>query len=214
MPKNAGKAAKARKSSHKKSRVAKAVREAVIESKESSKKTKKLPRRVSSANDEDKENDEVFERAPADFNEEIEWDIEGFGGIYLVWGKRRQRDPDGSIKTKFYLKHDEEHRIWVKWTVAFDDGIRWSAEKQSFLVGVSQDTIKDIIRKKQVWPLPVRGEQGWKERKEICQKLKITEWKPTAKEEKGNWQLLNPELPVTQSEIEETDDETDEDDST
>ncbi len=76
MPKNAGKAAKARKSSHKKSRVAKAVREAVIESKESSKKTKKLPRRVSSVNDENKENDEVFERAPADFNEETEWDIE------------------------------------------------------------------------------------------------------------------------------------------
>ncbi len=123
---------------------------------------------------------------------------------------------------------DEEHRIWVKWTVAFADGIRWSAEKQStsisklhfkldvlgFLVGVSKDSIADILRKKQCWPLPVRGEPGWKERKEICQKLKITEWKPTAKDEKGNWQLLNPELPVTQSEIEETDDETDEEDST
>ena len=27
-------------------------------------------------NDEDKENDEVFERAPADFDEELEWEIE------------------------------------------------------------------------------------------------------------------------------------------
>ena len=70
MPKNAGKASKARKSSHKKNRLAKAVREAVIEPKESSK------RRNSSVDDEDKENDEVFERAPADFDTEIEWELE------------------------------------------------------------------------------------------------------------------------------------------
>ena len=47
MPKNAGKAAKARKSTHKKNRVAKAVRWA-----------------------------EPIERAPADFDEELEWEIE------------------------------------------------------------------------------------------------------------------------------------------
>jgi hypothetical protein len=70
MPKNAGKASKARKSSHKKNRLAKAVREAVIEPKESSK------RRNSSVDDEDKENDEVFERAPADFDDQLTWDIE------------------------------------------------------------------------------------------------------------------------------------------
>ena len=76
MPKNAGKPSKARKSSHKRNRVAKAVREAVIEPKESSKNTKKALRRNSSVEDEDKENDEVFERAPADFDEELEWEIE------------------------------------------------------------------------------------------------------------------------------------------
>jgi hypothetical protein len=43
----------------------------------------------------------------------------------------------------------------------------------------------------------------------------MSEWKPKARKEQGNWQLLNPELPITQSEIEETDDETtDEEDST
>jgi hypothetical protein len=76
MPKNAGKAAKARKSSHKRNRVAKAVREAVIEPKESSKNTRKSLRRNSSVKEEDKENAEVIERAPADFDEELEWEIE------------------------------------------------------------------------------------------------------------------------------------------
>ena len=48
------------------------------------------------------------------------------------------------MKAQYYLKpgknhtktepkiffQDEEHRIWVKWTVAYSDGLRWSAEKQ------------------------------------------------------------------------------------
>ena len=27
---------------------------------------------------------------------------------------------------------DKDHRIWIKWTVAFSDKIRWSAEKQGY----------------------------------------------------------------------------------
>jgi hypothetical protein len=79
-------------------------------------------------------------------------------------------------------------------------GIRWSAENQS-------------KSKSKTRPCSVRGEPGWKERKEICQNLKLTEWKPKEKNEQGNWQLLNLELSITLCDIEETGEETDDDDS-
>merc|ERR1711976_684405 len=39
--------------------------------------------------------DEDVKCAPKDFNEESEWEIEQFGGLYLCWGKKKVRKEDG-----------------------------------------------------------------------------------------------------------------------
>ena len=82
------------------------------------------------------------------------------------------------------------------------------------LDGVSKKEIKQILAKKEAWPLPSSADglkSGWKERKLICMNAGITEWTPKVHE--GKWQIINPEMPVTQSEIDDTDEETDDEDS-
>lgn len=74
--------------------------------------------------------------------------------------------------------------------------------------------IKEILAAKEAWPLPSASEglkSGWKERRAICMAAGISEWKPVVHE--GTWQVIDPELPVTQSEIDDTDEETDDEDS-
>ncbi|CBY14303.1 unnamed protein product [Oikopleura dioica] len=156
--------------------------------------------------------DDGVQCAPKDFSEDSEWEIEAFGGLYLVWGKKKIRNADGSIKRQYYLKKDSEHRIWVKWTVAFHDKIRWSAEKQEMFT--KRDEVSKIVNEKKAWPLPSIKDgtnTGWKERKAIAIEFGITEWKSNEGDEKNKkYNLIDPELPVTQSEIEDTDEETDE----
>ncbi|CAG5113047.1 Oidioi.mRNA.OKI2018_I69.chr2.g7197.t1.cds [Oikopleura dioica] len=191
---------KAKKTQNKKS--TKAARRAVTAGKTLTKGTQNI--------------DEDVKCAPKDFNEESEWEIEQFGGLYLCWGKKKVRKEDGSIGREYYLKDDKDHRIWIKWTVAFHDKIRWSAEKQSSLIGVSKDAIKKIVNDKKAWPMPSASDgvkTGWKERRAICSNVGITEWAPSGKEAGKRYNLVDPELPITQSEIEDTDEETDEEDS-
>merc|ERR1712037_727210 len=112
--------------------------------------------------------------APKNFDENSEWEIEEFGGLYLCWGKKKTRKPDGSIGKQYYLKGDSDHRVWIKWTVAYHDKIRWSAEKQEKLVGVNKDALKKIIQDKKAWPLPSTLDgigSGWKERRAICSQV-------------------------------------------
>ena len=77
-----------------------------------------------------------------------------------------------------------------------------------------KDEITKIVKAKKAWPLPSikdGANTGWKERKAIASKLGITEWKADSVAEKNkNYNLIDPELPVTQSEIADTDEETDE----
>ena len=80
------------------------------------------------------------------------------------------------------------------------------------LVGVRDEKIRKILSEKRAWPLPKRGEDGWRERRDICRMLNVTEWQPK-RAENDNWQLIDPELPITQSEIEESDDDSDDPDS-
>merc|ERR1712210_85594 len=94
------------------------------------KATKHVRNVLTSSNRKASAGDDDVQCAPKNFSEDNEWEIEEFGGLYLVWGKKKIRSPDGSIKRQYYLKQESEHRIWVKWTVAFHDKIRWSAEKQ------------------------------------------------------------------------------------
>lgn len=184
--------------------------------KTSNKKSTKAARRAVLASKLTSSTEKDVKIAPKDFDENSEWEIEEFGGLYLCWGKKKTRKPDGSIAKEFYLKTDNDHRVWIKWTVAFSDKIRWSAEKQDHLVGVSKDTVKKIIRDKKAWPLPSTNDgidSGWKERRAICSKVGITEWVATTSERNKKYKIVNAELPVTQSEIEDTDEETDEEDS-
>ena len=57
------------------------------------------------------------------------------------------------------------------------------------------------------------AQSGWKERRAICSKVGISEWVATTSERNKKYKIVNAELPVTQSEIEDTDEETDEEDS-
>lgn len=130
---------------------------------------------------------------------------------------------------------DEEHRIWVKWTVAYSDGLRWSAEKQGKiktpfesvdlwtlpfvenLVNVKKENIKKALQDKMISPYPNVHEgpdSGWRERKAICQKLGYIPWKPVNRKKSAKYNFYNAEMPVTQSEVDDTEDEESDDDTT
>lgn len=155
-------------------------------------------------------NEKGVKNAPKNFDSNAEWEIEEYGGLYLIWGKKRVRAESGAIRKVYYIKDKKQQRIWIKWTVGFHDGIRWSAERQDFLVNVKKE-VEDIFIRKECWPMPGPEDganSGWKERIAICQKLGYTEWKPKSKsEQKNKYQLIDPELPMTQSEIEDTDED-------
>ncbi|CAG5095226.1 Oidioi.mRNA.OKI2018_I69.XSR.g14089.t1.cds [Oikopleura dioica] len=217
----------ARKTSHNKTDLAKSVREAVTKKPKkklilpkpptgSGKKKKKFTGKRPVARKSTARPVERLRRAPENFNEDAEWELEEFGGMYLAWGKKKVRQPDGSTITEAYLKGDTEHRIWIKWTVAFSDGIRWSAEKQDKLVGVDKKKIKEIVNAREAWPLPSikDGRRSlWKARKLICQGFGITEWQPASSKPNDKWQIIDPELPTTTSEVDDTDEETDDDEA-
>ena len=55
------------------------------------------------------------------------------GPIYLLWGKKKHRTERGKQIKQFYLRNDDRHLIWVKWTKTFTDLSEecvWSAEPQ------------------------------------------------------------------------------------
>ena len=114
---------KGRKTTHKKSNLAQAAREAVLEQPSTSginvekpptanKITQQQPAAKKSTTG------KVVQCAPENFPEDAEWEIQvlrssffrlivpfqQFGGLYLLWGKKKVRQPDGSIKIQPYLK--------------------------------------------------------------------------------------------------------------
>ena len=93
--------------------------------KTSNKKSTKAARRAVLASKLTTSNEKDVKCAPKDFDENSEWEIEviwlfyfflvsklfffikyfqEFGGLYLCWGKKKTRKPDGSIGKDYYLK--------------------------------------------------------------------------------------------------------------
>lgn len=64
-----------------------------------------------------------------------EWEIEDIGPIYLLWGKKKVRSEKGKTIKKYYIRKDEKHLVWVKWSKGFSDmkNIYWSAEPQGMI---------------------------------------------------------------------------------
>ena len=63
---------------------------------------------------------------------EREWDIDEIGPIYLLWGKTRVKSAKGKTIKKYFIRNEDKHLIWVKWSKGFADlkSVYWSAEPQ------------------------------------------------------------------------------------
>lgn len=61
-----------------------------------------------------------------------EWEVEEMGPVYLLWGKKKVRSAKGKTIKKYYVRKNDKHLIWVKWTTGFADlkNTHWSAEPQ------------------------------------------------------------------------------------
>ena len=82
------------------------------------------------------------------------------------------------------------------------------------MVNVKKENIKKALRDKMISPYPNVHEgpdSGWRERKAICQKLGYVPWKPNNRKKSAKYKFFNAEMPVTQSEVDDTDEETDDD---
>merc|ERR1712241_47470 len=128
-----------------------------------------------------------------------EWDVEEMGPGYLLWGKKKVRTEKGKTVKKYYVRKDDKHLIWVKWSTGFADlktATYWSAEPQGILreSGLGKE-VDAALKRKVIWPFPssVDGkDSGHVERMAICKEAKYQLWQSKKKDEKNaTWNLLN-----------------------
>ena len=120
-----------------------------------------------------KKEDKAREEEESRNNEE--WEVESVGCLHLEWGRRLFKTRSGQIKTEFYIKPDEDQRIWIKWKA--DNS--WSAEPLANLVGIDSKRLQKIIRKKEIWPMPSSGDglPNWQERRNKVMLAGYSQWK-------------------------------------
>ena len=120
-----------------------------------------------------KKEDKAREEEESRNNEE--WEVESVGCLHLEWGRRLFKTRSGQINTEFYIKPDEDQRIWIKWKA--DNS--WSAEPLANLVGIDSKRLQKIIRKKEIWPMPSSGDglPNWQERRNKVMLAGYSQWK-------------------------------------
>jgi len=109
-----------------------------------------------------------------------EWEVEYVGGLYLEWGQKVVTTSTGEKRQEFYIKDDNNHRVWIKWKDPFaDNNTMWSAEVQENLVGIDPERLAKIFRKKRIWPMPSASDSlpNWPERLNKVMLAGYTQWK-------------------------------------
>jgi hypothetical protein len=136
-------------------------------------KEEKHRRKLQRQEREHKKNEETARKDEESRNNE-EWEVESVGCLHLEWGRRLIKTRFGQIKTEFYIKPDEDQRIWIKWKA--DNS--WSAEPLANLAGIDSKCLEKIIRKKEIWPMPSSGDglPNWQERRNKVMLAGYSQW--------------------------------------